>query len=192
MKQIFIFLVILFSLTPTVYSQNAPLKLGAERMDVVTRLLKGKRVGLVVNQTSILEKRQIHLLDALVAEGIDVKKVFAPEHGFRGTGDANHSQKTVFMVKRHVDTLACSCKIVRFSYLYGSTGYSSFPSDLMIGSDPGRVCTGDNWAGRGDKIDIVTADVLDRVDDLLGKSVADVCDHGILLERLIVFILRKV
>lgn len=72
-----------FSLTPTVYSQNAPLKLGAERMDVVTRLLKGKRVGLVVNQTSILEKRQIHLLDALVAEGIDVKKVFAPEHGFR-------------------------------------------------------------------------------------------------------------
>ena len=41
----------------------------------------------------------------------------------------------------------------------------------MIGSDPGRVCTGDNGAGRVDKIDIVTADVLDRVDDLLGKSV---------------------
>ena len=93
MKQIFIFLVILFSLTPTVYSQNAPLKLGAERMDVVTRLLKDKRVGLVVNQTSILEKRQIHLLDALVAEGIDVKKVFAPEHGFRGTGDAGEEIK---------------------------------------------------------------------------------------------------
>lgn len=82
-----------FSLTPTVYSQNAPLKLGAERMDVVTRLLKDKRVGLVVNQTSILEKRQIHLLDALVAEGIDVKKVFAPEHGFRGTGDAGEEIK---------------------------------------------------------------------------------------------------
>ena len=62
-------------------------------MDVVTRLLKDKRVGLVVNQTSILEKRQIHLLDALVAEGIDVKKVFAPEHGFRGTGDAGEEIK---------------------------------------------------------------------------------------------------
>lgn len=83
MKQILIFLFLLYCLTPRVYSQNAPLKLGAERMDVVTRLLKGKRIGLVVNQTSILEKRQIHLLDALVAEGIDVKKVFAPEHGFR-------------------------------------------------------------------------------------------------------------
>lgn len=68
--------------------QKAPLKLGAERMDVVTRLLKDKRVGLVVNQTSILEKEQKHLLDALLEAGIDVKKVFAPEHGFRGTADA--------------------------------------------------------------------------------------------------------
>lgn len=68
--------------------QNAPLKLGAERLDVITRLLEGKRVGLVVNQTSILEKEQVHVLDALLAEGVDVKKVFAPEHGFRGTADA--------------------------------------------------------------------------------------------------------
>lgn len=67
---------------------NAPLKLGAERLDVITHLLEGKRVGLVVNQTSILEKAQVHVLDALLAEGVDVKKVFAPEHGFRGTADA--------------------------------------------------------------------------------------------------------
>lgn len=69
-------------------SQKAPLKLGAERIDVITRLLKDKRVGLVVNQTSILEKQQKHLLDALLENGVDVKKVFAPEHGFRGTADA--------------------------------------------------------------------------------------------------------
>lgn len=68
--------------------QKAPLKLGAERMDVITRLLKDKRVGLIVNQTSILEKEQKHLLDALLEKGIQVKKVFAPEHGFRGTADA--------------------------------------------------------------------------------------------------------
>lgn len=71
--------------------QRAALKLGAERMDVITRLLKDKRVGLVVNQTSILENQQIHLLDALLAEGVDVKKVFAPEHGFRGTADAGET-----------------------------------------------------------------------------------------------------
>lgn len=69
-------------------SEKAPLKLGAERLDVVTRLLGDKRVGLVVNQTSILEKEQVHLLDALLEKGIEVKKVFAPEHGFRGTADA--------------------------------------------------------------------------------------------------------
>ncbi|WP_288206978.1 exo-beta-N-acetylmuramidase NamZ domain-containing protein, partial [uncultured Parabacteroides sp.] len=67
---------------------QAPLVLGAERIDVVTRLLQDKQVGLVVNQTSILEKQQKHLLDALLEQGIQVKKVFAPEHGFRGTADA--------------------------------------------------------------------------------------------------------
>ena len=67
---------------------QAPLILGAERLDVVTRLLQDKQVGLVVNQTSILEKQQKHLLDALLEQGIQVKKVFAPEHGFRGTADA--------------------------------------------------------------------------------------------------------
>lgn len=71
-----------------VLAPKAPLKLGAERMEVVTGLLKDKKVGLVVNQTSILESQQVHLLDALLAEGIEVKKVFAPEHGFRGTADA--------------------------------------------------------------------------------------------------------
>ncbi|MDO4756124.1 MAG: DUF1343 domain-containing protein, partial [Parabacteroides sp.] len=68
--------------------QKAPLKLGAERMEIITELLKDKQVGLVVNQTSILENQQKHLLDVLLEQGISVKKVFAPEHGFRGTADA--------------------------------------------------------------------------------------------------------
>ena len=42
----------LMSEIQAVTPQKAPLKLGAERMDVVTRLLKDKQVGLVVNQTS--------------------------------------------------------------------------------------------------------------------------------------------
>lgn len=72
---------------------QGPLVLGAERMDVITRLLKDKQVGLVINQTSILEKQQKHLLDALVENGVQVKKVFAPEHGFRGTADAGEEVK---------------------------------------------------------------------------------------------------
>ena len=69
-------------------AEGGELRLGAERMEVITSLLQGKRVGLVVNQTSILEQSQVHLLDALLSKGISVRKVFAPEHGFRGTGDA--------------------------------------------------------------------------------------------------------
>lgn len=59
---------------------------GAERTDQYLPLLKGKSVGLVVNQTSVIGNT--HLLDTLLSLGIDVELVFAPEHGFRGTADA--------------------------------------------------------------------------------------------------------
>ncbi len=59
---------------------------GAERLNQYLPLLKGKSVGLVVNQTSVIGNT--HLLDTLLSLGIDVQIVFAPEHGFRGTADA--------------------------------------------------------------------------------------------------------
>lgn len=49
-------------------------------------LLQEMRVGVVANQTSIVGKT--HLVDTLVSSGIDVRKIFTPEHGFRGTSDA--------------------------------------------------------------------------------------------------------
>ena len=58
----------------------------AERVAVYAPLLKGKKVGLVVNQTSIIGDQ--HLLDTLLALDIDVGKVFTPEHGFTGAADA--------------------------------------------------------------------------------------------------------
>jgi uncharacterized protein YbbC (DUF1343 family) len=64
------------------------LLLGAERMDILLPLLKDKRVGLVVNHTSILPETHTHLLDTLLAAKVAVEKVFAPEHGFRGTATA--------------------------------------------------------------------------------------------------------
>ncbi|THH40615.1 DUF1343 domain-containing protein [Neolewinella litorea] len=48
--------------------------------------LKGKRLGLVVNQTSTVGNT--HLVDTLLALGMDVHRIFAPEHGFRGEADA--------------------------------------------------------------------------------------------------------
>ncbi|RMF21043.1 MAG: DUF1343 domain-containing protein, partial [Bacteroidetes bacterium] len=61
-------------------------RVGAERMEEYRSLLEGRRVGLVVNHTSRVGAR--HLVDTLTALGIEVRKVFAPEHGFRGTADA--------------------------------------------------------------------------------------------------------
>lgn len=68
-------------------STNASVKLGADRLDVLLPLLKGKSVALVANHTTCLSNGT-HLLDTLFAQKVNVKKVFAPEHGFRGTADA--------------------------------------------------------------------------------------------------------
>jgi uncharacterized protein YbbC (DUF1343 family) len=62
------------------------LKTGAERTNLYLEDLKGKKVGLVTNQTGIIGKR--HLVDTLIALQIDILRIFAPEHGFRGKNDA--------------------------------------------------------------------------------------------------------
>ena len=49
-------------------------------------LIEGKRVGVVGNQTSIVG--ETHLVDTLLSLGIEIKKIYTPEHGFRGTADA--------------------------------------------------------------------------------------------------------
>lgn len=55
---------------------------GAEQLGLYVPGLRGKRVGLVVNHSAIVGKK--HLLDTLLSLDIDVRKVFSPEHGFRG------------------------------------------------------------------------------------------------------------
>ncbi|NDW17511.1 DUF1343 domain-containing protein [Dysgonomonas sp. 216] len=68
----------------------ASLRLGADRLEVLLPLIKEKKVALVVNQTSCLSNGT-HLLDTLLAENIQVKKIFAPEHGIRGNADAGET-----------------------------------------------------------------------------------------------------
>ena len=63
----------------------------AERPELYLPLLKGKRVALVVNHSSLIRGK--HLLDFLLANRIKVRKVFAPEHGFRGRADAGEHLK---------------------------------------------------------------------------------------------------
>lgn len=64
------------------------IRVGAERMELLLPKLKGKRVALMANQSSIVGAGRTHLLDTLIASKVRVKKIFVPEHGFRGTVDA--------------------------------------------------------------------------------------------------------
>lgn len=69
-------------LFPFLGCQSQELKTGAEKMDDYLNLLSGKRVALVVNQTSVINNT--HLVDTLFSRGVQITKVMAPEHGFRG------------------------------------------------------------------------------------------------------------
>lgn len=66
-------------------------KLGAESIEEYLPLLKGKRVAIVGNQTSVLNTT--FLLDTLLALGVDLRILFAPEHGFRGDHHAGAKVK---------------------------------------------------------------------------------------------------
>ncbi len=59
---------------------------GADRINVYLPLIKGKTVGIFANQTSMVGNT--HLVDTLMKLGVDIKVIFGPEHGFRGTADA--------------------------------------------------------------------------------------------------------
>lgn len=62
------------------------IEVGAAQIDKYIDLIKDKNVAVVGNQSSMIN--QTHLVDTLLQLGINIKKVFAPEHGFRGKADA--------------------------------------------------------------------------------------------------------
>ena len=86
-----VFLLILFLTTGINVRLTAQIVCGADQPEKYLPLLKKKKVGLVVNHTSL--KGNIHLVDFLKSEKINVKKIFAPEHGFRGEASAGEEIK---------------------------------------------------------------------------------------------------
>jgi uncharacterized protein YbbC (DUF1343 family) len=66
-----------------------PIRAGAERFGVYVPSLAGKAVGIFANQSSRVGSA--NLVDTLLRLGVFIKKIFAPEHGFRGTADAGAS-----------------------------------------------------------------------------------------------------
>ena len=67
--------------------KNLALKTGAENYTAYLPLLANKKIGIVTNPTGIVESKK-HLVDFLLDSKVDLQKIYAPEHGFRGTADA--------------------------------------------------------------------------------------------------------
>lgn len=82
---VFIFLCLL---APGLAAQ--PLQTGADQTALYVPTLKGKRVGMIVNHTSVIRRPggYTHVVDSLQALGVTIKTIFAPEHGFRGQASA--------------------------------------------------------------------------------------------------------
>lgn len=65
------------------------IKTGAQRTELYFPLLKKKNIAVIANHTSLIGKT--HLVDSLLNAGFSVKKIFCPEHGFRGAADAGEA-----------------------------------------------------------------------------------------------------
>ena len=93
---------------------------GADQTYFYLDYLKGKNVGMVINQTSVIGADHTLSVDTLLDLGIKVKKIFGPEHGFRG--NASDGAKIN-------DTMDSFTGLPVVS-LYGNKHYKPTPADL--------------------------------------------------------------
>jgi len=113
-KTYLLLLLCLFTLQPACAQS---LKTGAEQTEAYTGLLKAKRVGVTANHTSLIGAK--HIVDVLLEHGINVVRIYAPEHGFRGTADAGENVNTAKDAKTGIEIAS----------IYGET-YKPTPEQL--------------------------------------------------------------
>ena len=78
--------------TSSTLQKEGKFKTGAENYHAYLPLLANKKVGIVTNPTGIVENKK-HLVDFLLEKQINLLKIYAPEHGFRGIADAGEMIK---------------------------------------------------------------------------------------------------
>lgn len=83
---VFTFFTATFAYAGPLPAKKEKLQTGAEQTEKYLPYLKGKRIGILGNQTSVIGKT--HLVDSLQALGVNIVKAFGPEHGFRGLASA--------------------------------------------------------------------------------------------------------
>jgi uncharacterized protein YbbC (DUF1343 family) len=75
----------------TTDKENLVIKTGAEQISKYLSLIQNKKVAIVANHTTRIN--ETHLVDSLLSLNINIKKIFSPEHGFRGRADAGEHVK---------------------------------------------------------------------------------------------------
>jgi uncharacterized protein YbbC (DUF1343 family) len=84
--------------------QDNNIIMGAEQVTSYLPMLKDKKIGLVVNQTSKVANK--HLVDVLIDNSVNVQAIFAPEHGFRGDHDAGEKFSSSVDVKTGIPLIS--------------------------------------------------------------------------------------
>ncbi|MDB2674737.1 DUF1343 domain-containing protein [Flavobacteriaceae bacterium] len=96
-KSTYLFILLFISTVIVSFAQeskpSSKIYTGADQTQLYLTKLKGKKIAIVANQTSVIYNKNnyTHIIDSLVSLKIDIHKVFAPEHGFRGDADAGES-----------------------------------------------------------------------------------------------------
>ena len=100
--KLFILIIIAISFLSSSFAQDATKQIapGANRTSVYVPLLKGKRVGVFANQTSVVGNK--NLIDTLLKLGVNITIIFSPEHGFRGNADAGASTTNAVDSATHI------------------------------------------------------------------------------------------
>jgi uncharacterized protein YbbC (DUF1343 family) len=100
--------------------QKAEIIPGADQIGKYINYLKGKKIGMVVNQTSVVGKNNTATVDSLLALGINITKIFGPEHGFRGTASNGAAVNNTVDAKTRLPVVS----------LYGNKHFKPTPDDL--------------------------------------------------------------
>ncbi len=91
----------------------AQVLVGAAQPDRYVPMLQGQKIGLYSNHTGMVGDK--HTLDIMLENGLDVRTIFSPEHGFRGTADAGE----------HVASSIDPQTGISITSLYGGNRYPS-------------------------------------------------------------------
>ena len=92
---------------------------GADRTEQYVNYLKNKKIGMVINPTSVIGKNRTPSVDSLLKLGLHITKIFGPEHGFRGNASDGASIKDTIDTKTGIPAIS----------LYGKH-YKPTPADL--------------------------------------------------------------